>query len=411
MSASLAPSTRTTARAFGGLWVARDVAALGDSILLVALLCWSYQLQESATTASILVVAMLLPPFLLRPLAPKLVSRGSARVVGAAGQLLRAAALTPLLGVGVGVNQQLVLSVAFVAAIPSALVQAAHETSLRALVKTEHLPAAQKALSRTRLLALAAGPAAGTALYGASGLDGATLAVLAALAVSAVGLAVARPPVATDSSGDQAIGPADLQRGLLLALRHPSLRTVAVVQMWTALSTGGLAVVMVAFTVWGVYATSENVGLLLAAMGLGAVAASLVWDRFGHLFLPSHSIATAIGIAATSGFALSLTSSMNEAAPFCVATGFGLRLLGAGVDALLAAHSTPEQRPALLAGLDMATSTACILSAVAMGPLCDLMTPRLTLVLACILLSVLGLYAFASVANPDERALPNRYNG
>lgn len=407
MSNPPATSTRPSPRAFAGLWVAKDVAALGDGILLVALLGWSYRLLESATVVSILMVGMLLPPFLLKPLAGRMVHRGGAQAAGVVAQLLRATALIPLLDVGTSGNLPLVMVVAFVAAIPSAFVRASQDSLLRALVKGDHLPAAQKAFSNTRLLVLAVGPALGTALYGVSGLYGTTLAVLATLALSTLALLLARPPAGEHSAEAPAIGPAALQQGLLCALRHPHLQAVAVVQLGTALFTGGLMVALVAFTVWGIFVTPDSVGLILAAQGLGAVVASVLWNRIGHRLAPSSSIATALGIVAASSFAFALTSSMDGAIPFSVAMGFGLGLLAAGVDSLVATHSTPRQRPTLLAGLDMATASAILLSAIALGPISDLMTPRLTIALAAVLLSVLGLYAFGAISDPDRGALPD----
>ncbi len=407
MSNPPATSTRHSQRAFAGLWVARDVALLGDGILLVALLGWSYRLLESATVVSILLVAMLLPPFLLTPLAGRMVHRGRAQVAVVLAQLLRAAALIPLLGIGTSGSLPLVLVVAFVAAIPSAFVRASQDSLLRALVKGDHLTEAQKAFSNTRLLVLAAGPALGTALYGVSGLYGTTLAVLATLALSTLALLLAGPPAGERSAEAPAIGPAELQQGLLCALRHPRLQAVAVVQLGTALFTGGLTVALVAFTVWGIYVTPDNVGLILAAQGLGAVVASALWNRIDRRLAPGISIATALGIAAASTFAFALTSSMGGAIPFGVAMGFGLGLLAAGLDSLLATHSTPQQRPAMLAGLDMATASAVLLSAIALGPISDLMPPRLTIALAAVLLSVLGLYAFGAISDPDRGSLPD----
>ncbi len=408
MNSPSSPASRTV-RSFASLWAARDLAAVGDGILLVALLAWCYRVLESATALSILLVALLFPPFLLRPVATRVVNRRWAQPAAAAAQLLRAAALLPLLNVSSGSDLPQLLVVAFAAAIPSPFVEASRERLLRSLVRGARRVAAEKALANTRPLTLAVGPAAGTALFGAVGLHGATTATLAALLISTLLLFLVSPSSAAsdaEESLDETPGPADLQAGLVLLWHHLPLRSVALVQLGGALMAGGLVVAQTAFTVWGILLTSENVGLILAAQGTGTVVASLGRTQIERRFPPHTLIASGLGILASASFGLAIAGSITAAVSFGAAVGFGLGLLATSAASLVEILCPPRVRPSAVAGLGMATEAAVLLSAIALGPLSDLMTPRLAIVLVSVILAVLALYSFGSV--PDRDALLDR---
>ena len=406
MNVPASPLTRASPRSFGALWAARSLAALGDCILLIGLLAWSYRVQESATVVGILVTAQLLPPFLLKSAAMRLV--GGARIMPAAlvSQLLQGIALLPLLTVKSDDALPLVLVVALLAAIPSPFLQASQQAQLRALMRGDRLAAAEQAFANTRLITLIVGPAAGTAFYLVSGLGGTAVAALVAFLVSLGLLVVAGPPPASENSAapSPSASPAALQRGLIYTLRYPPLRTVAVLRLLTALVVGGLLVAQVAFTVWGIFMGSEYVGLILAGQGLGMAGGSVARRPIDSRFPPGARVATSLGLVASAGFAFTLSSSITFAVPFAAAMGFGFGLLIHSLDSLAAIHSPERLRSSVSAGLGMATEAAVLLSAIAMGPLTDLLTPRLAITLASVILSVLALYAFGAVADraPSE---------
>lgn len=408
MNVPASPLTRASPRSFGALWAARDLAALGDCILLIGLLAWSYRVQESATVVGILVTARLLPPFLLKSAATRLA--GGARILPVAlvSQLLQGIALLPLLTVKSddALPLVLVLVVALLAAIPAPFLQASQQAQLRALMRGDRLAAAEQAFANTRLIVLIVGPAAGTAFYLVSGLGGAAAAALVAFLVSLGLLVVAGPPPASENAAapSPSASPAALQRGLIYALRYPPLRTVAVLRLLTALVAGGLLVAQVAFTVWGIFMGSEYVGLILAGQGLGMAGGSVARRPIDSRFPPNAMVATSLGLVASAGFAFTLSSSITFAVPFAAAMGFGFGLLIHSLDSLAAIHSPERLRSSVSAGLGMATEAAALLSAIAMGPLADLLTPRLAITLASVILSVLALYAFGAVADraPSE---------
>ncbi len=407
MNVPSTPSVQPSSRSFGGLWAARDLAALGDGILLVALLAWSYHIHESATIVSILVTARLLPPFLLSFAATRLAGGKRALPVAVGAQLLTGIALLPLLTVKSDDALLLVLIVALLAALPSAFLQASHQALLRAMLQGDRLTAAEKAFANTRLITRIVGPAAGTALYSSAGLMGATIGALAVLVVSLGFLIVAgpRPPKEAPTLSPEA-SPAALQRGLIWALRYPPLRTVALLRLSVALVAGGLAVALVAFTVWGIFATPEYVGQILAALGMGVAAASAAYRPIRCRYPLSTVMATSLGLAASAGFAFSLSQYIGFALSFAAAMGFGFGLLIPSLDSLTAMHSPDKLRSSVTAGLGMATEAAALISVIAMGPLVDLLTPRMTIALVSVILWVPALYAFGAVA--DRESLPDQ---
>ena len=396
-------------RALACLWASTGIAALGKGILAVGLLAWTYQARESATTVSMLVVAWLLPSLLLGPLAARLITGRTAWPAAIAAQLVTAAALVPLLRVSADADLSLVLAATFASAVPIAFLEESRSLLLPAAAGQEHLPSAGRALSNTRLIALTVGPAAGTIVYGATGytvpgLSGCAAAALAALLLSTVLILFARPSEAIASemrSRPTGVSLAGLQKGLLHVWHTSALRTAAAVWLATALLTGGMVVTQVALMVWGIFTSPEDVGLVLAAEGLG-MAMATVGRRFlrGQLS-PDSRVAVGLGLVAGGGFGLAIVGSLREAIPCAVAIGLGLAMLVPALADLVSSSAAPELRCPAIAGLKMAMSAAVILSAIVSGPLADLLKPRFAMVLPCILLAILALYAFGAPSAPD----------
>lgn len=393
---------------FASFWASRDVAALGNAILLVGLLAWGYHAEESATVVSILVVATLLPPFLLKPLADRLVFGRRAYPVALVAQLAIIAALFPLLGATTPADLWLVLVMVFVAAIPSAFLKATRRAMLPALAG-EGLAAAEKALSNTRLVSMVAGPAVGTLLYssasqGTTGFSTCVMGAIVALTLSTALLLLARPPqpapaVAETRSLGSAL--AGLQKGLRHVWRHPALRTVATVQLTAALLTGGLAILQVALMIWGVHTSAENVGTVLAAQGAGMAVAAFGRGFLKKHFLASTRVATGLGLIASGGFGFAIAQSLNGAVACGLAIGLGLGMLGPALTSLVGSLSAEEWARPVSEGLAFAVGAAVILSATFLGRLTDTLGPRYAIVLLAVLLAVLALYSFGAVPDPE----------
>ena len=429
MSLSSAPSVRATSRSFGALEAAGVLASMGDGILLVGLLAWSYSAREHATIIGALMGARLLPPLLLRPAAGLLRGR-RALPVALTAQLLQGIALLPLLSVRSDNALPLVLQVVLLTAILAAFFQPSRKELLRVLPPVGH-PAAEKAFANAGLLTLTVGPTAGTALYSTFGLQGTVVAALVTTLGSLGLLAAVGPSLLargwrdgqTRIGGDGEMGaescflrprdgaettqdPGLSTQGRALRTQAPPPRTSGILRPAVALVTAGLPVAQVAFTVWGLFRSPEYVGLILAGQGLGMGMATLAYPSVGRRTAPGTLVPASLGIAASACFAFSLAGDLPAAVLPAVAIGFGLSLPTSGPHTLPGTYSREGLRSPLSAGLDVVTEAAGLLSVLAMGPLVDLLSPRLAMVLVSVILWVLALYAFGGVA--DEESLPDR---
>ena len=424
-----------SSRAFYFYWASKDIAGLGNGILFVAIVTLGYQVEESATIASILVVAMLLPPFILTPLADRFVYGRRAYPTALIASLAFIAALLPLTAVATTAQLRLVLTATFAAAIPAAFLKSARKAMLPALVDdgldkyqkstgdtpespglpqgrtTTCLAAAEEALNTTRLITLIAGPAAGSYLYGAAnfgaaGFSTCAIAAIIALSVSALLLIFSRPsPAAWHPFKPQplAVKLAELQKGLVYTWQLPALRTVATIQLAAALLVGGVVVVQVALMVWAVFTTAENLGLVLAAQGLGLAIATLGNRFIRNCALDDTRIAIGLGLIAAGGFSFAVSTSLNGAIASGLAIGLGFGISDLTISSIIRKFPPEEMAEPVWKGLDFARNGAMILSATCLGRMADLIGPRYSIVLISILLAVLALFSFGTMPNQDTQ--------
>jgi len=407
MSGSSTPASTASRRGLLSLWMARDVYALGNWVVLVALLTWTYRTRESAAVVSMLMLGQLLPPFLLGPVAGYWVNVRNARAVGIGAQVLRAAALVPLLRVADNNDLKLVLVVFALASVPSAFVRASHLVLLRGAIDSSNTAFLKRDLFATGILTMVLGPYAGTIVFSIDGLHGCTVIVLIATLLSALLLAlshsssVAVPPALPRRSLARTL--ADLSTGLAIALQRPSARPVVIIRLVVALVAGGLVVAEVAFMVWGLFTGVENVGIVLASEGMGMGVGAIIYIFVRRRFPASILIATALVIVAFGEFGFAISAALKAAACLGGVVGLGKGMLSLSLVPFVADLSADDSSaPSTSDGLDFAAEAAALVSIVAIGPLTDSITPRFTIVLASIVTMVLALYAFGSV--PDREA-------
>jgi hypothetical protein len=390
-------------RGLASLWVARDLTFLGNWVAFIALLAWTYRATESAGTAALLVVAWMLLPILLRPIAAVLVDAGNAWAVGSVAQLLRAAALLPLLTVSLDADLRTVLIVAFLASAPAAFVRASHIALLPTVAGSARLERMGSALFTTRLLAMVAGATASVFIFRMDELRGMAIAVAAAFILSAVLTAMAisgRPGKPATPRRSLVASITASQRELLRALQHPMLQPVVVVHLLLMLLIGGTVVARTAFVTWGLFMPNENLGFLLAAQGAGLVVAFAGY-RYGRRRYPSGTlVAAGVLVAALAEFGFILTRDVPPAAAFnfVIGLGIGFALLGLGSGLREARGESHEEADhAMTTGLAMATGVAVLVSAVVIGAVVDAITARFTIALLSGMLMILAVYAFGAL--------------
>ena len=422
MQTATAPGSRDVAR-FGATWAGRDLTSIGDGMLLVGLLAWSYSDQESASAAATLLLARLLPPLVLTPLAARLVGERRLLAPAMGALLLQAVALLLALTSESGPTRPLVLAVALAAALPPAFVGSLQRSLLESILQGRRVVEVEKALSDTGLVSATVGPALGTALFMGGGFQSIAAAALLATIASAATLALAAGasrtaasarPMRPESCAWQ-MGPwsAEISSswegfldGLAASLKDPALRVAALVQTVAALATGGMAVAQVAGAVWIALSGAEYVGLILAGqaagMGLSSLALRSMVGRaaIGTLLPPS------LGIAAAACFALAISQDLLWAIVSAAALGFGCELLSVDLSRAIADRSPQELLPSVRSSIGTATAMASLVSVIAMGGMVDILSPRLAIVPVSIVLCVLALYALGAWSNED--ALPKR---
>jgi MFS family permease len=163
----------------------------------------------------------------------------------------------------------------------SLLTDAASQSILPRLVERRHLLAANARLDQSAAVAQLSGPVIGGALVTALG---APVAVLVdAVSYLASGLAIATIKV-TETVSAHAEGPGlrrEIADGLRWIYRHPVLAPFAITTHGWFLFNSMLVTVFVPFVLLGLGLSPFELGLTLAAAGVGGLAGSLVSTRLG----------------------------------------------------------------------------------------------------------------------------------
>ncbi|GEM_PF-1419926 len=396
-------------RAFLSFWASREIAALGNGILFVALLAWTYNTEEKAIVVSIAMVALLLPPFLLSPLANHLVQGPRSYPVAILARIATIAALWPLLNAASAKDQWLVLAAVFAAAIPITFLRTSNRSLARSLVERERRNTAKQTLADSRLLTLIVAPAAAAVIYdmrdfSLSALPACAAVAIGALALSTLLMLLARPShwdIDTAEKPSLAAELALLQQGMLTLWQRPLLRSMAALQLSATLLAGGLAVVQVALMIWGAFTSAENVGFVLAAQALG-IAAVAVGRRFLRSELPANgAIAAGLGLISAGIFGLPVSDGLRIAVPCGFMIGLGLGLSGSTFRTFAQTLAPVGKEHAVRAALAMAMEAMAILSAILLGPLTDGLSTRYAASLLSVLAALLALYSFGAAPNPD----------
>lgn len=385
---------------FARLWLARDIAALGNWILFVALLIYAFSHSESGTVVSIVLAAQLLPTFLLRPLVQRATRASDAPAAGAVISVIRAAVLLPLLQLQPDGPLQPIVQTAFLASLPVAFIQASHSALLRSVVSPAQMPEAAKALSSTSLVTMTVGPALGGAIYGIAGVQSAAIAAMAAILISA-GLLITVRPTGPESPAEPDLTDFTTFSALALpltrAFRGPGLQAVAAVELASALLAGGLVAGMTMYTANGLFVAVENISVLLASQGAGAAVGALGYARFGKQYAAGTVVATGLALLAGGEIGFAISVSLPAGAALAAATGMGLSLLALGVKSLVPTLLGNGLKAPRGGGFQIAVEAAALLSVILAGPLTDTISPRFALLLSGILISVLALYAFGAI--------------
>ena len=263
------------------LFCAQVVSFLGDWFADVALLGLVLDLTGSPIAAALVMVATMLPVFVIAPLAGPVVDSVDRRKLIVGVSLAQAAAALLLLGVG-----ESTVWLAFVAraliSVLGAFVAPASQAAIPNLVDAEHLPTANALLGSVWGAMLAVGAALGGAFTVAFGRDASFVADAATfLVAAALIVAVRRPMNAPRAETASRMRPvADTVEAFRFARHHRPVLLLLFSK--TGLGLAGGVVPLLAVYGKDVFdAGDAGIGLLLAARGFGALLGPLVARRRG----------------------------------------------------------------------------------------------------------------------------------
>lgn len=256
------------------LWSARTVSQWGDVFATVALVLLVFDLTGSALGVSAVVFAEIAPVLLLGPFAGTLVDRlPRVMVVADLWRALLAIALIPLADSLVAVYL-----IAFGLSVGAVLFNPAANSVLPALVAEEELLAANSGIWTAAVVSqIALAPLAGI-LYAALGPGPAFGVNAASFLLSAVLLVGLRLPAAPNRTQRRGFF-ADAVAGLRLLPADRLLRTLGAGQLLAALSAGATSALLVVLARDHLDLDPSGYGLLLGAIGIGAVLGPFLLTR------------------------------------------------------------------------------------------------------------------------------------
>lgn len=258
------------------LWSARTASQWGDVFATVALVLLVFELTGSALGVSAVVFAEILPVLLLAPLAGTVVDRLPRVQVMVAADLWRALLATAL--IFVGNNVAAVYVIAFGLSLGAVLFNPAANSALPALVNDDELIAANSAIWTAAVLSqVALAPIAGI-VYAAFGAGPAFGINAASFLVSAAVLIGLKLPAAVPSTNRRGFF-VDAAAGIGLLTGDRLLRALAAGQLLAALSAGATSALLVVLAQDHLDLQPSGFGLLLGAIGAGAVLGPFVLTR------------------------------------------------------------------------------------------------------------------------------------
>ncbi len=263
------PGLRRAQGAFGAMWAAEWAATVTISVI-------AYR-DGGAGAVGLVAVVRMLPAALIAPLAAALADRHRRDTVLVVVGVLRAAALAGAAAlVAAEAGTAAVYGLVAVATVVQTLFRPAHSALLPALCRTPgELTSANVVRGLLDSLAALAGPLAAAALIASSGTPAALAACAAASLVSAllvVRLPYEAPPRAVQAGRDGR----EVLAGLVLVAREPSVRLLTALGTAQTFLRGCVSVLLVVVAIDLLGGSDADVGLLNAAVGVGAVLGSLL---------------------------------------------------------------------------------------------------------------------------------------
>jgi len=391
------PALRRAQLSFGAMWASECCATVAVSVV-------AYR-DGGAPAVALVAVVRMLPAALVAPFAATLADRHRrdhvlvgvgfvrATTLGAAAALLAA-----------GAPSAPVYASIAAATMAQTLYRPAHSALLPALCRTpEELTSANVMRGLLDSLATLAGPLGAAGLIAVGGAQAALAACALASLASALLLIRLRYEHPRDQRAPSGAGARQVVEGLRALGADPGLRLIAVLGLVQTLLRGCATVLVVVVAIELLGGGDADVGMLNAAIGLGAVAGSLIASTI--TWNGRHARCLGIGVALW-GAPLTIVAGTPEAAAALLlfaAIGAGNALVDIGGFTLAARLAPDAVMARAFAALEGLFTLGVALGAAVTPPAIALLGSRGALL-------ALGLVAPAAVATawPALRALDRR---
>lgn len=365
------------------------VSRAGDTFTFLALAIRVTSLYsdpaQSTKALGVVLMAFALPQLVFGLFAGTFVDRWDRRRVMIAADLARAALIPLFIFLRTPADIGWAAVLAFAVSTFSAFFYPARTALLPALVADRELMGANSWMQVGETVARLVGPILAGAVIGLWGGDIAFLCDSGSFLGSGTCLFLIWGVESKALKASVESGPSawkDLQEGVRYAARNRLLQAVTVGITLALLGIGAIDVLIVPFTKFAFNAPPEALGLLMTVQGGGMLAGGLLIGAFSQRWTP-----VKIAVASTAVLALGL-AAFGMAPSYLVGLmlvpvfGFALPPLNASLQTLLQAEIPGEMLGRAGALVEMASSSAYMLSMAAAGPVSSVVGLRHTYVLS-----------------------------
>lgn len=268
-------------RNFGLIWSAGLVSDTGDWLLMIALPLFAFSVTGSALGASTVFLAELIPMLLAGTFLGVLVDRWDHRRTMIVTALLQCVLLLPLLFASAD-RMGIVYAIAAVQSCLGAVINPARQALVPSLVEPHELGRANALIAVADNLARLVGSPLGGLVFAAYGLAGVVAIDAVSFALTALLVALSRPPAAARSAATERAP--DVERrllrewaeGLAELVRSRTLRTLTVITALGGVGQGLFLVLFIVYVTRDLGAADPEVGLLRGVQAIGGVLGGIV---------------------------------------------------------------------------------------------------------------------------------------
>lgn len=390
---------RALGRPFTTFLVAETVSATGTMVTVVALpLIAIDQLQASAFTVGLLEALQWLPAAFLGLLLGAVVDRSQSRcrsilVTADFGRTMTLGAVPLVAHFGI-LTLPVLLVLAFLTGVFTAMFQSAYTPYLRQLVSSDQYAAANGSMQAGRSTARIVGPALGGLLVAVVGASNTMIVTAACFLLCAVALLTIIGRVAPPPPPPRRRIATEIGEGLHVLRSSSILAWITAGAATANLLLSASGAIEILFLARTLEISSDVIGLILTAGGVGGLTAALISRALISRYGPGKVGTFAFLFTAPTSLLLPATQTGSAVALFAVgvfATSFGIALGGVAL-MTLRLHYTPPQLQGRISAASQVLNAATIpLGAIVGGVLGQSLGTRTTLIVLAVFYIAFGI--------------------